>query len=103
MAQGEQARIVVQVQPNASRNQVVRYQEGVLHLKIAAAPVKGKANRELVKFLAETLGVSRGSLSIESGLTNKRKVITIEGLTQDQVIIQLEKGPAERTNSPRGA
>ncbi len=85
MAQGEQARIVVQVRPNAGRNEVVRFREGVWHLRIAAAPVQGKANRELVRFLAEALGLSPSRLSIERGMTSRRKVIGIQGLTQDRV------------------
>ncbi len=85
MAQGEQARIVVQVRPNAGRNEVVRCLEGVWHLRIAAAPVQGRANRELVRFLAEALGLSPSSLSIQRGMTSRRKVIGIQGLSQDRV------------------
>ena len=36
------ARITVRVQPNAKRNEVARFEAGVLHIKIAAPPVKGK-------------------------------------------------------------
>ena len=87
----EQTNIIVQVQPNANQNKVVRFENGVWHLKIAAPPVKGKANQELSKFLSAILGVSRGSLSIAKGMTSKRKVIVIQGLTQDQVTGQLYK------------
>ncbi|MFC2052162.1 DUF167 domain-containing protein [Chloroflexota bacterium] len=87
----EQARIVVQVQPNASQNKVARFEGGVWHLRIAAPPVKGKANQELIKFLGNILGISKGSLTIEKGMTSKRKIIVINGLTQNQVAGQLEK------------
>lgn len=78
----ERATIVVQVQPNASQNKVTRFENGVLYLRIAAPPVKGKANRELIKFLSAILRVSKGSITIEKGLTSRRKVIVIKGLTQ---------------------
>ena len=55
----EQAKIVVQVQPNASENKVARFEGGVWHLRIAAPPIKGKANRELIGFLSDILGVSK--------------------------------------------
>ena len=87
----EQATIVVQVQPNASQNRVARFEDGVLHLRIAAPPVKGKANRELLRFLSDILEISQTSLTIEKGLTSKRKVIAVTGLTQQQVTELLGK------------
>lgn len=81
----ERARLTVQVQPNASVNRVVRFEEGVWHLRIAAPPVKGKANRELIKFLSDTLGVSKGSITIEKGHTSRRKVIMVEGVTDEMI------------------
>ena len=81
----EQARITVQVQPNASQNKVARFEGGAWHLRIVASPVKGKANRELIKFLSDILGVSKSNLTIEKGLTSKRKAIAIEGMTQEEV------------------
>ena len=81
----EGARITVQVQPGASRNQVTRYTDGVLHVQIAAPPVRGKANRELIEFLSDILGVSRGRLSIEKGHTSRRKVIAVEGMGEGEV------------------
>ena len=87
----EQATIVVQVQPNASQNRVARFEDGVLHLRIAAPPVKGKANQELLRFLSDILEISQTSLTIEKGLTSKRKVIAVTGLTQQQVTELLGK------------
>ena len=86
----ERATITVQVQPNASRNQVTRYADGVLHVRIAAPPVRGKANRELIEFLSDILGVSRSSLSIEKGHTSRRKVIAVEGMEQGEVMERIE-------------
>ncbi len=82
----EQAKIIVVVQPNASQNELLGFKDGVLHVRIAAPPIKGKANRELISFLSDVLGVSRNKLTIEKGMTGKRKVIDISGLTQSQVI-----------------
>ncbi|MFW6125814.1 MAG: DUF167 domain-containing protein [Chloroflexota bacterium] len=75
----------MQVQPNAGRNEVVGFEEDVLRVKIAAPPVKGKANRELIGFLSKLLGVSKGSITIEKGATTRRKVIAVDGLSQDEV------------------
>lgn len=75
------ARLAVRVQPNAGRSQFVRFEDGVLHLKIAAPPAKGKANRELIVFLSKLLDISRSSLSIEKGHTNRHKTLAVSGIT----------------------
>ena len=81
--------ITIQVQPNARRNEALGYEGDILHIRIAAPPMKGKANRELIKFLSQLLGVSKSSIIIESGLTSRRKVIAIAGLDQAQILERL--------------
>lgn len=91
MPEKKPARLVVRVQPNANKNEVLRFRDGKLYLKIAAPPVKGKANQELISFLCEILGVGKNKLTIERGLTDRTKVISINEVTQEQVAKQLEK------------
>jgi len=88
----ERATILVQVQANASQNKVVRFGDGIWHLKIAAPPVRGKANQELIRFLSNILGVTKSNLTIEKGATSRRRVISIQGLTQEEVRGKLEEG-----------
>ena len=85
------ARVVVRVQPNASKNEVLRYLDGVFNVKIAAPPVKGKANQELIRFLSEVLGVSKSKLTIVKGLADRTKVVSVDELTQEQIVKQMEK------------
>lgn len=85
------AKIVTQVQPNARQNEVAGFKDGVLHVRIAAPPVGGKANQELLKFLSAILGVSKTSLTIEKGVTSRRKSIGIIGLTLDQIIERIQR------------
>jgi len=87
----EKARIEVKVQPNASCNQVRGIKDEVWQLRIAAPPVKGKANQELIKFISDILWVSKSSVAIEAGMTSRRKVIGVSGLTQEQVVEQLAR------------
>ncbi len=79
------ARIRVDVQPNAHRNAIAGFQDGVLKLKIAAPPVGGKANEALVRFLAEVLGVPKSDVTVEKGLSGRHKTVSVRGLTQEQV------------------
>jgi len=91
VAQKEQIRITVHVQPNANKNKVTGFRDGVLQVRIAAPPIKGKANQELVKFLSSLLGISKGNLSIERGMTGQKKTIVVRGLGQDQIFRLLER------------
>jgi uncharacterized protein len=83
--------IVVQAHPRAKRNEVVRFEEGVWHLKIAAPPTEGKANKVLIDFLSEILDVSKSSITIEKGVASHRKLIFIEGITKKMAEEKLRK------------
>ena len=82
---GQDARITVRIQANAHQNMVAGFQEGILYIKIAAPPVKGRANQELIRFLSDILGIRKSDLSIEKGQTSKNKIIAVRGLSQKQV------------------
>ena len=84
-----QTNITVQVQPGARRNEVLGFEDGVLKVKIAAPPVKGRANKELIAFLSELLKVSKGSITLEKGATSRRKLIGVSGLNQAEVAKRL--------------
>ena len=73
-------RLTVKVSPGASRNEITGFQNDTLHVKIAAAPEKGKANRELISFLGEQLGIGKSAITILRGETGRTKIIAIEGL-----------------------
>ena len=88
-ASESEAKIPLQVYPGAGRNEVMGFTEGILRVRIAAPPVKGKANKELVAFLAQLLGVGKGSINIVKGHTSRNKLITIDGLSREDVIRQL--------------
>ena len=73
----------LRVHPNASRNEVTGFTDGVLQVRVAAPPVKGKANKELTDFLSKALGVSKCSITIVKGHTSRNKVIAIDGLSHE--------------------
>jgi uncharacterized protein (TIGR00251 family) len=87
---GSEARISLRVSPNAPRNEVVGFSDGILRVKIAAPPLRGKANRELVAFLSRLLGVSQSSLAIIKGHTSRSKTIAVSGLSQQEVLVRLQ-------------
>ena len=78
-------KIWVQVHSNARFNELQGEKDEVWHLRIAAPPIEGRANQELIGYLSSALKVSKSALIIEKGLTSKRKLITISGLSQEQL------------------
>lgn len=70
--------LLIRVVPSASKTEIVGWMaDGCLKIKIAAPPVDGKANQELIEFLAKTFGVSKSDVEIVSGQTSKKKTIRL--------------------------
>lgn len=71
--------------PRASRSEVVGFHDGALKIRIAAAPVDGAANAELIKLLAKKFDVAKSDVSIASGENSKNKRIHIDHLSQSRL------------------
>ena len=76
--------IRVRVQPRSSRCEVVGEHGGALKVRVAAPPVDGAANEELVRFLARCLGVPRSALELVRGTTGRNKVLRVRGLSPQE-------------------
>lgn len=81
--------ISVRVYPNAARNELLGQIDGVWQFRVSAPPVKGKANKELLDFLSQVLGVGKSSLSLAKGHTSRNKVIAIDGLAEEEIMKRL--------------
>lgn len=77
---------MVQVYPNAVRDEVIGIKNGVLRIKISAPPVRGKANKALIDFLSGLWDIKKDSISIIKGHTARNKVISIDGLSQERAL-----------------
>jgi uncharacterized protein (TIGR00251 family) len=85
------ARLDVKVTPRAKRNQIVGWhQHSMVLVRIAAPPVEGKANDELVRFLAEKLGVAPEQVLIIRGHTSRQKVLEVEGVSEAEILRKLQ-------------
>jgi uncharacterized protein (TIGR00251 family) len=68
------------VVPRSSRTECAGLHGERLRIRLQAPPAEGKANRALLRLLAETLSVPASSLRIVSGQTGRRKRVLVEGL-----------------------
>jgi uncharacterized protein (TIGR00251 family) len=64
---------------------------GAIKIRIAAPPVENAANEALVAFVAKALGVSKRSVQIVSGISSRRKVLAIEGVTDQEIAAKLNR------------
>ena len=71
----------VRVVPRASRSEITGEHDGALRVRIAAPPVEGAANDELVRLLARSCGVPRSAIKITAGQAAKLKTVSLSGVS----------------------
>jgi uncharacterized protein (TIGR00251 family) len=74
--------VFVVAAPRASRTEVAGVGEGRLRVRVAAPPVGGAANEELVRFLAKALGVPKRAVSVTAGAASRRKTVVVRGVAE---------------------
>jgi len=93
------ATLVVHVVPRARRTAVCGRHGDAIKIKVAARPVDGAANAELVRFVAERVGVPRRAVTIASGATTRRKTVAVEGVAADalaRALLRTDREGAQR-------
>jgi uncharacterized protein (TIGR00251 family) len=84
-------RFEVHAKPRASTSRVGGVREGALVVALAAPPVDGAANDELVATLARALGVAKRDVSIVRGDASRTKLVTVRGLSPAEVLARFSK------------
>lgn len=75
--------VTIQTTPNAPRSEVVGWMGDRLKVKVKAPAVEGKANAELLRFLAERFQVRPNTVTLVRGETNRTKLVRFETLGED--------------------
>jgi uncharacterized protein (TIGR00251 family) len=71
--------LLIHVQPRAARTEVAGRYGDAIKIRLRAPPVDGAANEELLRFLAERLGVARSALRLVAGESSRRKRVAVTG------------------------
>ncbi|HVJ92119.1 MAG TPA: DUF167 domain-containing protein [Labilithrix sp.] len=85
-------RFEIHAKPRAKKSRIVGMRGDAVETALAAPPVDGAANEELVRFLAATLGVARRDVTIVRGETSQKKLVAVAreaGLTPEQALSRL--------------
>ena len=82
-------RIEVQAKPRARSSRVAGVREGALVVQLAAPPVDGAANAELVATLAGALALPRRDVALVRGEASRTKLVDVRGLPEAEVRARL--------------
>ncbi len=78
--------ISVRITPRSARNEISDIlDDGTVKVRLTAPPVDGKANQLLIEFFAKILGIKPVDINIIAGQTRKDKLLSIIGLTPEEV------------------
>ena len=87
---GLTATLLLHVVPRARVTALAGRHGDALKIRLAAPPVDGAANDELIRFLAERLAVPRTAVTIAAGHTSRRKTVTVTGIETAAALRALE-------------
>jgi len=75
-------KIHLKVIPCSSSRKLEYCKDGTLKIYLCSAPEKGRANSELIEYLAKKAGVSKSAVMIERGVNSRRKLVSIRGISK---------------------
>jgi uncharacterized protein (TIGR00251 family) len=82
---GVSAVLSCRVQPNSSKQGIGKIKNNALIIRLNAPAVEGKANDALINFLSKRLGIAKSRISIIQGERNRNKLVSIEGLSPEEI------------------
>jgi uncharacterized protein len=94
------ATLTVHIQPKASTTECVGIHGDAIKIRVAAPPVDGAANEELIRFLARQLSIPTASVRIHSGTSGRHKRVLVKGATAQLVLARLNLGNRKRSAKP---
>lgn len=83
--------LAVHAQPGAKQSEVAGLHGEALKIRVAAPPAEGRANDELVDFLADALGVPKRCVTVIKGATSRRKTVLVSAPRADPTSLLDEK------------
>ena len=90
----------VHIQPRASTTECVGIHGDAIKIRVAAPPVDGAANDELIRFLARQLSIPAASVQIQSGASGRHKRVLVIGSTAQLVMVRLNLGHRKGSAKP---
>jgi uncharacterized protein (TIGR00251 family) len=78
-------RFEVHAKPRAKKSKVIGERGDAVEVALAAPPVDGAANEELVRFMAKVLAIRQRDIELVRGETSREKLLSVSGLTAAEI------------------
>lgn len=75
------------VQPGAKRTEIVGIHEGALKIRLNTPPIEGRANKELLKYIAQIFKVPPSQVVLQRGDKSRHKVLWVKNCLVDPSIL----------------
>ncbi|ARM34783.1 YggU family protein [Legionella longbeachae] len=75
------------VQPGAKKSEIVGMHEGVLKIRLNAPPIEGRANKELLKYVAQLFKVPPSQVVLKRGDKSRHKVLLVKNSSVDPNVL----------------
>ncbi|XP_064620849.1 UPF0235 protein C15orf40 homolog [Lineus longissimus] len=85
--------IKILAKPGARQNSITDISEDGVGVQIAAPPVDGEANTELIRYISKVLGLRKSDVTLDRGSKSRNKTIVVSSSssTVEQVMMNLQK------------
>lgn len=86
--------IKILAKPGSKQNGVTDITDEGIGVQIAAPPVEGEANTELIKYLSKVLGLRKSDLSLDKGSKSRTKTVTVingDGISLSSLLDSFQK------------
>ncbi|MBK5225708.1 MAG: YggU family protein [Thermoleophilia bacterium] len=80
----------LRVTPGAKKSEIMGEAGGRLRIRLQAPPVEGKANRELVRFIARELGLKKNRVALAGGEKSREKTVLLIDLPLPEAHARLQ-------------
>lgn len=84
-------RLSVIATPRSHANQIVKWEKGVLHVRVTAPPIDDRANEAVERLIAGFLDLPKSSVYVAVGRTSRLKSVTVRGLNADELRARIER------------
>lgn len=74
----ERIYLEIKVQTRSAENSMEQLKTGEYKVRVRASPVKGEANKAVIKVIADFFNIPRSSVKILRGYKTSRKLVLIE-------------------------
>lgn len=81
--------LLIRVIPRAGRTAIAGVRNGTLLVRVAAAPVDGSANAELIDLIARALRIPKGDVTLVAGERSRHKRVRVARFTREQLLARL--------------